>query len=57
VKINPLEGLARVLMTVRTGTFTYSQNNGILLPGWDPSINVLGMDARLRRAGLRLHHG
>ncbi len=41
--IHPLEGLARVLMTVRTGTFTYSQNNGILLPGWKEGANVLGM--------------
>jgi cell surface protein SprA len=42
-KINPLEGLARVLMTIRTGTFTYSQTSGMLLPGWDPSINAVGM--------------
>jgi cell surface protein SprA len=41
--INPLEGLARVLMTIRTGTFTYSQNSGILLPGWNQGANVLGM--------------
>ncbi|MBP9159288.1 MAG: cell surface protein SprA [Flavobacteriales bacterium] len=52
VKINPLEGLARVVMTVRTGTFTYSQNNGILLPGWDPSINVLGMSPGFGAPGL-----
>lgn len=44
LKINPLEGLARVLMTIRTGTFTYSQNSGILLPGWGRGSNVLGMD-------------
>jgi cell surface protein SprA len=43
-KINPLEGLARVLMAVRTGTITYSQNNGMLLPGWNRGPNVLGMD-------------
>ncbi len=43
-KINPLEGLARLLMTVRTGTFTYSQNSGILLPGWGRGANVIGMD-------------
>ena len=43
-KINPLEGLARLLMTVRTGTFTYSQNSGILLPGWGRGSNVIGMD-------------
>lgn len=44
LKINPLEGLARLLMTIRTGTFTYSQNNGILLPGWNRGSNVIGMD-------------
>ncbi len=43
LKINPLEGLARVLMTVRTGTLTYSQNSGILLPGYRPGANVVGM--------------
>lgn len=43
-KINPLEGLARLVMTIRTGTITYSQNNGILLPGWARSSNVIGMD-------------
>ncbi len=43
-KINVLEGLARVLMTLRTGTFTYSQNSGTLLPGYSGGTNVLGMD-------------
>lgn len=44
LKINPIEGLARVLMTIRTGTFTYSQNSGILLPGWGRGSNAIGMD-------------
>lgn len=44
-KINVAEGFARVLMALRTGTITYSQNNGMLLPGWNRSPNVLGMDA------------
>jgi cell surface protein SprA len=43
-KINVLEGLARVLMTIRTGTITYSQNSGMLLPGYDRRTNILGMD-------------
>jgi cell surface protein SprA len=42
-KIDPLEGLARVLMTVRTGTITYSENTGTLLPGYAPGTNVIGM--------------
>ncbi len=44
IKINPLEGLARMLMTVRTGTITYSQNSGMLLPGYDRKTNAMGMD-------------
>ncbi|MEX1132732.1 MAG: cell surface protein SprA [Flavobacteriales bacterium] len=44
VKIDPLEGLARILMTVRTGTITYSQNSGTLLPGYDRKTNAFGMD-------------
>lgn len=43
-KINILEGIARVLMTVRTGSITYSQNSGMLLPGYARSTNILGMD-------------
>ncbi len=43
-KINPAEGFARVLMMIRTGTITYTQNSGMLLPGWGRGPNVLGMD-------------
>lgn len=43
-KIDPLAGLARVLMVIRTGTITYAQTNGMLLPGWDRRTNVVGMD-------------
>ncbi|MBK8531365.1 MAG: cell surface protein SprA [Flavobacteriales bacterium] len=42
--INILEGFARVVMTLRTGTFTYSQTSGILLPGYAPRTNAVGMD-------------
>ncbi|MBL7983871.1 MAG: cell surface protein SprA, partial [Flavobacteriales bacterium] len=44
-KIDPLAGFFRVLMAIRTGTLTYSQTNGMLLPGWNRGPNVLGMDA------------
>ncbi|MFT3884216.1 MAG: cell surface protein SprA [Flavobacteriales bacterium] len=44
-RIDPLEGLARLLMTIRTGTLTYTQNSGMLLPGWDRKTNIVGMDA------------
>jgi cell surface protein SprA len=43
-RINPVEGFARILMAVRTGTLTYTQNNGTLLPGWNRGPNVVGMD-------------
>jgi len=42
--IRPLDGLARILMSVRTGTVTYSQTSGILLPGYSQKTNVVGMD-------------
>ncbi|MBK8499039.1 MAG: cell surface protein SprA [Flavobacteriales bacterium] len=44
LKIDPLEGFARLLMTIRTGTITYSQTSGMLLPGYDRKTNILGMD-------------
>ena len=43
-KIDPLEGFLRVLMIVRNGTITYSQNSGILLPGYSRTTNIIGMD-------------
>ncbi|HMC97828.1 MAG TPA: cell surface protein SprA, partial [Flavobacteriales bacterium] len=43
-KIDVLEGLARVLMVIRTGTVTYSQNSGMLLPGYARKTNIIGMD-------------
>jgi len=42
--IKPLEGLMRIIMTLRTGTLTYSQTSGILLPGYAPRTNIIGMD-------------
>lgn len=43
-KIDPVAGIARVLMAIRTGTITYTQNNGTLLPGYNRGPNVVGMD-------------
>jgi cell surface protein SprA len=43
-RFNILEALARVMMTVRTGSITYSQTSGTLLPGYDRKTNILGMD-------------
>jgi cell surface protein SprA len=44
IKIDPVEGLARMLMTLRTGTVTYSQTSGMLLPGYNARPGLLGMD-------------
>jgi len=43
-KFNILENLARMLMAMRTGSFTYSQTNGTLLPGYGRTTNIVGMD-------------
>ncbi len=43
-KVNVLEALARVMMAIRTGSITYSQTNGTLLPGYDRKTNIVGMD-------------
>ncbi len=43
-KFNVLENLARMLMALRTGSFTYSQTNGTLLPGYSRTTNIIGMD-------------
>lgn len=44
LKIDPLEGLARILMTIRNGTLTYSQNSGLMLPGYAMKTNIMGME-------------
>jgi cell surface protein SprA len=43
-KLTPAQGVARGLMAIRNGTFTYSQNSGMLLPGWGKPTNALGME-------------
>ena len=49
---NPLESLARIVMAVRTGNITYSQNSGTLLPGYSETTNVLGMSPGFDAPGL-----
>ncbi len=56
ININVLEGLARVLMTLRNGTVTYSQTSGI------PAARLFAAHehhrhGQLRCAGLRFRHG
>jgi cell surface protein SprA len=44
-KINPIAGFgARLLMSVRNVSGTYTQNDGTLLPGYNQNANVLGFD-------------
>ena len=35
---------ARILMSVRNATLTYSESNGSMLPGYKPGTNILGME-------------
>ncbi len=51
IKVNPLEGLARMLMTLRTGTVTYSQTSGMMLPGYDRKATALGMESGFQAPG------
>lgn len=47
-----LDGTLRILMGVRTAKFTYTQGNGILLPGFNPEPNALGNDWGTNAPGL-----
>lgn len=40
----PLEQLTRLALSLKTVTVNYNTNDGILLPGYNPGTNVLGMD-------------
>jgi len=47
-----LEGAVRFLMGIRTAKFTYTQGNGILLPGFRPTPVALGNDWSRNAPGL-----
>lgn len=38
-----IEFLARMAMSIRTGSLTYTENNGTLLPGYLPATKILGL--------------
>lgn len=38
------EGVVRLFMSLRNGSLTYSQNSGILLPGYNQKTNIIGME-------------
>ena len=43
-KFNILEQLARIIMSVKNVTGTFTTNDGIMLPGYSNYTNILGMD-------------
>jgi cell surface protein SprA len=47
-----LEGTLRFLMGIRKGTVSYTQGNGILLPGFNPEPQALGNNWTLNAPGL-----
>ena len=47
-----LDGTLRLLMSVRTGKFTYTQGNGTILPGFMPEPVALGNDWSTNAPGL-----
>lgn len=42
-KLTPFDALAKVIMSLKTVTFNYSINDGILLPGYDEKTEFFGL--------------
>ena len=51
-KINPLHGVARLLMMVRNVSGAYTRNEGILLPGYNRGTQFVGMDQNFEGPGV-----
>lgn len=51
-KINPLHIVLRMLMTVRNVSGAYTRNEGLLLPGFTPKTQFLGMDPTFTAPGI-----
>ncbi len=47
----PLENIARVIMMLKTASFTYSTTDGMMLPGFGQVNNLLGMDYQWNSPG------
>lgn len=45
IKDKILQGVYNVITSVKTGKISYSENNGQLLPGYEPEVGLLGRDA------------
>ena len=48
---NPLHTVLRLLMSVRNVSGSYSRNEGLMLPGYGRTTNVLGMDDKFEGPG------
>lgn len=44
VQLDPMQHIARLIMTLRTVSVNYSTTNGMILPGYAKDMQVLGMD-------------
>ncbi|MCI5056970.1 MAG: cell surface protein SprA [Flavobacteriales bacterium] len=51
-KITPIDHVVHVLMGVRNASLTYSQNNGLLLPGYGRRTQILGFDNQFEGPGV-----
>jgi cell surface protein SprA len=51
-KFNPLDAALRFLMMVRNVSGSYTRNEGILLPGYDRTTQVFGMDPNFNAPGI-----
>ncbi|MFH1936236.1 MAG: cell surface protein SprA, partial [Bacteroidota bacterium] len=47
-----VEGFLRILMSVRKTTFQYTQGHGIMLPGFTPEPDILGINLSMNAPGL-----
>lgn len=44
IELDPMQHIARLIMTLRTVSLNYSTTNGMILPGYAKEMQLLGMD-------------
>jgi cell surface protein SprA len=44
VELDPMQHIARLIMTLKTVSVNYSTTNGMVLPGYSKDMQILGMD-------------
>ncbi|MFM7309939.1 MAG: cell surface protein SprA, partial [Flavobacteriales bacterium] len=52
VEFNPLHATLRFLMMIRNANFTYSRNEGMLLPGYANKTKIVGLDEQFDAPGI-----